>query len=144
MSSFARQVPRLFWLVSALLLLWAAVGLFAFYSHLTVDHPALAAMPVYDRQYYIALPGWFVYVFALAVLPAFAGAVALLMRFRVAWMFSLLSLVGVAAQFGWSLGATDIVAAKGLAAAGLPLVIVALALFQLWFATRAARRGWLR
>lgn len=144
MKYVRQQPPGWFWVVAALLLLWALAGCAAYYFHMAVDAKALAAMSPYDRTYFQNLPGWFGYVFALAVLPALAGAVALLMRSKLARPFYLVSLIGVIVQFGWVLGATDLIAVKGIVtAAGFPLVIFVLAVVQVWFSTVARRRGWL-
>lgn len=133
-----------FWIVSIILLLWAAAGMFALYAHFAIDAAALAAMSAYDRAYYLALPGWFGFAFALATLPALAGAIAVLMRSIRAYPLYILSLIGVIIQFGYVLGATDLIAVKGfLTAAGFPLFILAMCLVQLWFTRLAIRRGWL-
>lgn len=146
MASIVRQKPPMwFWIVSVVLLLWAAVGLFAFYAHVTIDDQALAAMSAYDRDYYKALPGWFDAVFAVATIPALAGAACLLMRSKLARPLYIVSLVGVILQFGYVFGGTDMIAVKGVATAvSFPAIIFLLGVFQLWLATIAIGRGWLR
>ncbi|OYY72628.1 hypothetical protein [Sphingomonas sp. 28-63-12] len=144
MNIASQRPPRWFWVVALLLLLWSAAGVFAYYAHMTVDQKTLAAMSAYDRAAYLRLPVWFGYVFALAVLPALAGAVALLLRSKFAWPLYALSLIGVIVQFGWVFGATDLIAAKGAAATvPFPLMIFVLAVVQLWLAGVAIRRRWI-
>ncbi len=145
MATFGRQRPATwFWIVSGVLLLWAAAGAFACYAHMTTDAKALAAMSAYDRAYFQALPGWFGMSFVLATVPAVAGAAALLMRSKLAFPLYVLSLIGVVIQFGYVLGATDIIAVKGaVTAIAFPLFILVMCLFQLWFTRMAIRRGWL-
>lgn len=139
-----RPPPMWFWIVSAILLLWALAGLAAFYVHVTIDAAALAAMSDYDRGAYQALPGWFNVAFALATWPAVAGAAALLMRSRLAYPLYLASLIGVVIQFGYVFLATDLIAVKGAAATvPFPLFIFVMALVQLWFTRAAMRRSWL-
>lgn len=141
----ATRAPGWYWGVSIILLLWALAGCAAFAAHLAIDQKALAAMTDYDRRYFLALPSWFVAAFALATVPAIAGGIALVARSRFALPLYVLSLIGVVIQFGYVLGATDLIAVKGFAtAAGFPIFIFAMALVQIWFARHAATKGWLR
>jgi len=52
--------------------------------------------------------------------------------------------VAVIIQFGWMFLATDIIAVKGAWVVYFPLLILAVQLFQLWFANRAKDMGLLR
>ena len=55
-----------------------------------------------------------------------------------------MSLVAVVVQFGWLFATTDMIAQRGFAAtAGFPIFIVAIAVFQIWFAGHAIRRTWI-
>ena len=136
--------PLVFWVVSVVLLLWALAGLGAFYAHVTLDPAKQPDMTAYDRTYFAALPSWFSYVFALAVLPAVAGGVALLLRSRIARPLFIASLIGVILQFGYVFGATDLIAHKGVAATvPFPFVIFLIAVVQLWASGLFIRRGWI-
>lgn len=137
----ANAVPRSFWIVAVLLLLWALMGDFAYVSQASRSVP----MDAYDAALFDAMPDWVWSAYALAVWVGTAGAIALLLRRRVAAPLFAVSLVAVVVQFGYTLGMTDLIAVKGLAtAAGFPLVIFAIGLFQLWWARRCALKGWLR
>lgn len=144
MSAIKQKPATWFWIVAVILLLWGLAGLFAYYMHMTVDAKALAAMSDYDRSAYQNLPSWFSYVYALAVLPAVAGSLALLARSKLAWPLYAVSLIGVILQFGWVFGATDLIAVKGAAATvPFPLFILLMAVVQLWLAGIAIRRRWI-
>jgi hypothetical protein len=135
--------PSWFRIAAIVLLLWGLAALASFWMHLSFD-PDDPANAAYDRQLYRSLPGWLNWVYAVAVGTAFAGAVALLLRRAIAVPLFALSLAAVVVQFAWTLGMTDLIAAKGLGtAAGFPLVIFALAVLSLWLAERARRRGWI-
>lgn len=138
------KAPAWFWVVSVVLLVWAALGLFSFYMHLKIDKAALDQMTPYDRAFFLHLPPWMTYDFALATITAAVAALCLLLRLRVAMPLYLLSLIGIVIQFGWILGATDIIAVKGVAqAAGFPFVIFIFGVFGLWFADVARGRRWI-
>jgi hypothetical protein len=137
--------PTWFWIVSAVLLLWACAGLFAFYSQITLDAATRAKMSDDDRRLLSSMPGWLIAVYGVATVSAALGAALLLARSAQARLLYLVSLVSVIVQFGYTLGATDLIAVKGfLVAAGFPIFIVVMGIIQLWFARLATGRGWLR
>lgn len=137
--------PRWFWVVSALLTLWALAGVAAWYGHVSIGPATLAHMTDYDRRLFLTLPSWFAYDYAVATIGALAGGIALLLRLRRAWMLYLVSLVAVIIQFVWVFAATDLIAVKGaVATLPFPLFVFAMGLVSLGFARRAWARGWLR
>lgn len=138
-----RKPPTWFRVVAVLLVLWGVAACASYVAHVRFD-PDDPANPVYDRQLYKSLPAWLTWIYAVAVGTTLAGAVALLARKRLAVPFFAVSLVAVVVQFGWTLAATDLIAAKGLGiAAGPPAFIVGLTAFGLWLSARARRRGWI-
>lgn len=135
--------PGWYWAVVGLLLLWGIAACASYAMHLSFD-PNDPANPAYDRELYKSLPGWLNLVYAVAVGTVMAGAIALAFRVKEAVFLFATSLVAVVIQFGWTLGATDLIAVKGLGvAAGPPLVIFLLGAFALWLAMLARRRGWI-
>ena len=91
------------------------------------------------------MPGWVTGAYAVAVWISLAGAVALLLRRRLARTAYIVSLIAVLVQFGWVFLATPILGLYPLAeAVTFPLVIVVLGIALVWFSNMAARRGWLR
>ena len=133
-----------FWIVSVLILLWGAIGVFAFYTDVTMNAEMLATLDDYDRAMYLRRPTWFATVYGLATWGGFLGGVALLLRRRLAVIVFLLSAVAIVVQFGWVFGVTDLIAEKGVWTLIFPAVILAIAIFQIWFASLAKKRGWLR
>lgn len=139
-----RAIPTIFWVVGGLLTLWGAMGVFACVQQFRLGADAMGPASDYDRTLYAALPGWYNYVYAVAVGAGFLGGLALLMRAGVARMLFIVSLVAVVLQFGWLFGTTDLIAQKGaVAVVPFPLFIAAVAVFGVWYAGHAARRGWI-
>jgi hypothetical protein len=126
------------------LLIWAMIGVAMFYRQLTLNQAALAAMSDYDRSLFARLPSWFIYDFALATLTGLVAALLMLLRSAIAMPLYLLSLIGVITQFGWLLGATDIIAVKGVGGAAIgPFIIFTVSVFALWVAIIARGRRWI-
>jgi len=72
------------------------------------------------------------------------GAVALLLRMRRSVTLFWLSLIAVVVMFGYLFATTDLIAHKGAGVVlPFPAVIALIALFSVWFAGMAARKGWI-
>ena len=140
-SNAGTKPPTWFWVVSGILLLWGVAGCVALYGHI-VYGPTMGETE-WERQYFAALPDWFVWDYAVAVGGGVLGSVAMLARSRFAKLLYILSLIGVVIQFGYVFGATDLLAHKGAMATLFPAFIAAVALFQIWFSGLAAKRGWI-
>jgi hypothetical protein len=141
---FEQKPPVWYWIVSALFLVWGLMGCFSLYLFVTVG-PTMNPDPgEWDRAYAAAIPGWYVWIYVVAVGGGTLGALALLARSRFARPLFIASIIGVVIQFGYAFLATDLIAHKGAAATiPFPLVIFVIAAVELWFAGVAQRRGWL-
>ncbi|KQN25762.1 hypothetical protein ASE86_06035 [Sphingomonas sp. Leaf33] len=138
------KAPAWFWLVAVLLALWGAMGVFACIQQFRLGADAMGPADDYYRALYAGLPAWYNIVYAVAVGAGFVGSVALFLRSRLAKLLFIVSLIAVIVQFGWLFATTDMVAVRGFAvAAGFPIFIVVVAVFQIWLAGLAIRRGWI-
>lgn len=142
---FATRPPAWFWLVAILLVAWNAVGVYACVDQ--VQHGAAAKMlpqDAYHLALYAMLPKWYNYVYLVATFGGLLGSLALLLRAKRSRLLFWVSLIAIVVMFGWMFAKTDIVAHEGVAkAAGFPAVIALIALFSIWFAGMATRKGWI-
>lgn len=145
MASFVRQKPAgWFTAVAVLLVLWGLAGCASFYAHVAYGADIDPKATDWDRAFYASLPGWLNIVYAVAVGAGLLGSVALLLRSKFARPLYIASLIAVVVQFGYIFAATEIIAHKGVVVAtGFPIFIALVAIFQIWFAGYAQRRGWL-
>jgi hypothetical protein len=144
MAATRRTPPAWFWIVTIVLVLWQAMGLYSFYEHAANGPAAMGAVPTdYDRRLFASLPPWYVWVFAIATWGALASGVALLVRRAVAVILATISLFAVIIMFGWMFVATDIIAAKGVWTTYFPAAIFLVGGFTIWFANIARARGWI-
>jgi hypothetical protein len=145
MASYIRQKPPgWFVAIAVLLVLWGLAGCASFYVHIAYGPDIDPKATDWDRAFFAALPGWLNIVYAIAVGGGLLGSIALLMRSKLATLLYILSLIAVIIQFGYIFAATDLIAHKGAASTvPFPLLIAAIAIFQIWFAKRAERRGWI-
>lgn len=144
MTEGTSKAPMWFTVAAVLLILWGLMGCASLYMHFGIGPDMDPNATDYDRQLYASLPLWYNIVYPVAVLGGLSGAIALLMRRRLAVILSAISVVAVIVQFGWLFMATDIIAVKGVWVIYFPALILAVQLFQLWFANMAAGKGLLR
>ena len=137
------RAPLWFWVVGVLLLFWGVMGIVAFYQDVSATPEQLARLSAYDRALLASRPAWFIWVYGAAVWSGLIGTIALLLRSGTCRPLFVLSLVLIVVMFGYIFAVTDLIAVKGFATAALfPILIAAIAIFQIWFAGVAHRRGW--
>jgi hypothetical protein len=123
------------------LLGWAALSAYACAAQLGAGSRG-AADPA-DRALLAALPGWYWLDYAVASLGLLVGALALLLRRRVAVAALTVSLLAALIQFGWLFATTDLLARRGAGTLFFPLLILLVGAVALQLAHLAARRGWI-
>lgn len=140
----ASRVPVWFWIVAVVAVLWQAIGCYFYLVQVRMGPAELAALPEAQANAFAAMASWQWAVFAIAVWSGLAGAVALLLRRRIAASLLLVSLIAAAIQYGFVFVATPILetmpAGEALA---LPLTVIVVGALLVWFASHARRRGWL-
>jgi len=135
------SVPR--W-PALLFLLWNLLGCAMFALQSTQDLDALARTDPLQAQIWRAMPIWAWIAYLVAVLAGALGAVALLLRSRLAILLSLLCVVAVLVQFSYTFLMTDLLALRGAATLILPGIIILIAIAQLLYARSLGARGALR
>ncbi len=141
--SFARRPPIGYWFVAGLALVWMLYGLYMLYLDPAISEASRARMSDAQLRFADARPGWFIGLYAVAILSGLLGAIGLLLR--KGWSVPLfgLSLLAVIVQFGYLYLVLDAIGVLGAAEAiPFPLVIFAIGVALLWFSTYARRRGW--
>ncbi len=131
-----------FWVLGGLFLLWNAFGCYLYYMDMTmsvVDYTAaygadMAAM----RELY---PTWSVAAYAIAVWGGLLAAILYLLRKRWAASLFVISLIAAVISFVWSFTNADYKAAAGGSFWIMPVVVVALGAFEVWWSRKKAADG---
>lgn len=137
------KVPTSFWIISGIGLLWNSVGVYSFYSDLTISAEALKALTDAQRQLYENVPSWIYIVYGIAVVAATIGCIALLLRRSWAVSLFLASLAAVIIQFGHSFFLTNAVEAMGLVAVIMPVALLGIALGLYFYSKKCLAMGWI-
>lgn len=144
-SSFGPPAPPLsFRLIAISSVVWMLFGVASYLMHVMMTPEQITALPPPQAELMRAMPSWLYGLFAIATWGGLAGAIALLLRRRIAVPLLLLSWIAAAAQFGYTF--LGLPAYRLLGASGMifPLIIVALGVAYWLFARTAAAKGWLR
>ncbi|WP_431470951.1 hypothetical protein [Sphingosinithalassobacter sp. LHW66-3] len=141
MAAYIRQrPPRWFWLTGFAATLWGLLGVFAFLLYAAygaILFPA-PADPLSD-----ALPTWFGIVYACTAGSALLGGIALMTRSALARLLFLASLAFLLVQSAYLLLGTPVVPQFGWSTLLVPLLLIAVAGGEIWFADYARRHGWI-
>lgn len=138
------NAPKWFAIAAIAAIIWALIGVGAYIADVTSSPESIAQMPEAQRVLYEARPSWVVGLYAVAVFAAFAGAVLLFLRRKVATPLLGASLAAVIVQMGYVLFGMNAVTTLGWSAAVFPAVIVVIGAAMMWLALAAAGKGWLR
>lgn len=135
---------KTFWIVSGLLLVWALIGDAAYLTQTTADLEELAKTDPVAAQAFSTMPTWAWSAYAIAVWCGTLGAISLLLRRRWAFALYVISLIGVMAQFSWSLLGTPLIQQKGPGVVIFPAIIFIIGAFAVWWSQRQIDAGVLR
>lgn len=136
-------IPTLFWIIAGIALLWNLMGLYAFYSDMTISPEALDAMESGQRALYVNFPVWKKVAYGAATIFGFLGSLGLLLKKSWAAPLLLISLVGVLIQSAHNIFMTNAVEVLGMGAMVMQIVILAIAIFLYYYARSSAAKGWL-
>jgi len=138
------KVPKWFWGVSVLILIWNLMGLMNFFQHISLNEETLAAMPENQRVLVENTPIWVLVFFGLAVFGGVAGSISLLMKKKSATRFFIISIIASILQMVYSFNvAADYVEQRKMIAI-LALMITGIGIFSIWLSKMAAAKAWLK
>jgi hypothetical protein len=144
-TSAETRAPAHLWIVGVLALLWNGFGCFDYLMTNLKNKTYLSQLTADQLAYMNSLPAWLTGVWAVGVWGGLAGSILLLMRSRHAiWVFGL-SLIGAIVGMGYQMFMTNMPASMKEGAMGImPWVIIAVAVFLLWYSWNAEKKGVLR
>ena len=146
MSDESNNQPSMaYWIIAGLLLSWNLIGLYMYYGQATATAETFATAGYTPEQiaFVMAEPIWAHSAYAIAVNAGVFGAILLLLRKAWAVPLFVLSLIGVLLQDldAYILrGALDLFEAVWLA---IPITVLVICVFEIWYANRAKAKGWL-
>ena len=144
MASTANRPPTWFWVVGVIALIWNLMGVFAYIAQVTMSPETLQALPENERALYESTPAWATGAFAIAVWAGALGCVLLLLRRRWAATILIISLIGIAVQMYHAFFISNSIEVFGPGGMIMPVMIIVIAFFLVWFSRKASANGWLK
>ena len=143
MTSYLRKPRSLFYVISSMALVWNLMGVFNYLGQVLMSDEVLASLPKDQQLLYQDVPAWVTAAFAVAVFSGTLGAVFLLLKKKVASTFFILSFIGIVTQMSYGLlldEKTDNYGPLGLL---MPLMIIAVGAYLIWYSKKAKENRWL-
>ena len=131
-----------FWIISVIALLWNLMGVLNYVAQAYMTDDMKALLPEGQRQYMESVPAWATAAYAIAVFAGVLGCLLLLFRKRMAKTVFIISLLGVIVQMshGFMSGIKDVYGPGGIA---MPIMIIGLAAFLVWYSKFSESKSWL-
>jgi len=133
-----------FWIVSALALVWNLMGAIAFIINVAMTPEMLAALPAEQQQLLTSTPMWAMIAFAVAVFGSTLGCILLLMKRKLAVPILSIAFAGILVQMVYTLVISKSIEVYGPGHITMPVMILLIGGFLIWYARKANAMGWLR
>ncbi|MDA0678706.1 MAG: hypothetical protein O3A13_01330 [Proteobacteria bacterium] len=136
-------VPKSFYWIAGVALIWDLLGVGAYVSQVTMSPDVLNAMPDAERALYENVPAWATAAFAIAVNGGVLGSLLLLLRKAFATPVLIISFVGIIVQMYHSLFVVRSIEVYGPGGMIMPVMVIGIAAFLIWYSMNAKKKGWL-
>ena len=143
MTNYLRKPTGLFWIISSMALVWNLMGVFNYLTQAFMTNEVLASLPEDQQLLYEDVPAWVTAAFATAVFSGTLGAILLLLKKKVASNFFILSFVGIIIQMTYGLLISENTNGYGPMGLIMPLMIIAIGGYLIWYSKKAAEHRWL-
>ena len=141
--SYQRKPANLFWLISTLALIWNLIGVFNYLTQAFMTDEILASLPLDQQLMYQEVPAWVTAAFAVAVFSGTIGAVLMLLKKKIATTFFILSFIGIISQMSYGLLINENTDSYGPMGLLMPLMIISIGGYLIWYSKKAAEYTWL-
>lgn len=140
MTNLSKSKPKLsFWIISGIVLVWNLLGVFAYLRQAYLTDEAKAMLPESEQAYYNNVPMWVTAAFAIAVFAGTLGCLGLLLRKKWANPIFIISFISVIVQFVYTFFIQKFVVIS-INNAIMPLLVIVIAAFLVWFSKDAIKK----
>ncbi|WP_304137261.1 hypothetical protein [Mesonia mobilis] len=145
MTTSTQKIPTWFWIISIVLLLWNLMGIGSFVFHsFIMKGEALAALPENERALYGEYPLWTHIAFGIATIGALLANILLLAKKKIAITLFVISLIAILIQMFHNLFLTSAAEVYGNATYVMPILVIIIAIFEVWFSKFAYQKTWIK
>lgn len=130
-----------FWLIGVAALIWNLLGVMSYIMQAYMTEEALAALPENEQALYTDLPAWVTAAFAIAVFGGALGCVFMLLRKKLAVRLFQFSLIGIMVQMTYNLFMSNAAEVYGPGGVIMPIMVLIIGFFLVWYAGNAVKKG---
>jgi len=143
MSTETNKPSTSFWVVSVVALIWNLLGVMAYMASVMMSPEALQALPENERALIESTPAWATSAFAVAVWGGTLGCILLLLRKKLATPILIASFAGIVVQMVHSLFIANSIEVYGPGGMIMPIMVLIIGAYLIWYSRMATGRGWL-
>lgn len=144
MTTTSTKPSVAFWIVSVLALVWNLMGVWQFIYQVTITPEALQALPPEQQAMISDCPTWALVAFGVAVFGSALGCILLLMKRKLAVPVLSIAFAGILVQMVHTLAMSKVIEVYGPGGMIMPVMILIIVGFLIWYARKADALGWLR
>lgn len=137
------KIPVWFWIVSVVALIWNGMGVNAYLQQAYQTESFKAMYTAEQLEMVNNTPAWVTAAFAIAVFAGLLGCIGLLLRKKWAKSLFLLSLLGAVISNLYHLLMGKAIELYGSQAVIMPIVVIVIGIFLVWFAKKGIAKNWL-
>ncbi len=143
MAEIENKPATSFWIISALALVWNAMGAMAYIAQVTMSPESLQALPEDQQALMTSVPVWVTSAFAIAVWGGVLGCLLLLLRKKLATPVLIVSFAGIVVQMIYNMFISNSIAVYGPGGMIMPIVVLVMGAYLIWFSRDVTRKGWI-
>ncbi len=143
MTNSSTKPPVWFWVIGVIALLWNLMGVNAYLQQAYQTESFKAMYTPEQLDLITNTPAWAIGAFAIAVFAGALGCIALLLRKSWAKPLFLLSLIGIVVQMIYNLFISKAMEVYGPGAVVMPILVMLVGLFLVWYSKRSVVKGWI-
>ncbi len=141
MTENSNKPATSFWVIGVIALLWNLAGVAAYLSQAFMTDEMKAALPENQQALYENIPTWATAAFAIAVWGGLLACILLLMRKKLAKTIFVISLLGILVQIVYNFFVSNAIEVYGPTGMIMPLLVVIIGIFLVWYSKKCADDG---
>ena len=143
MTNSSTKPPVWFWVIGVIALLWNLMGVNAYLQQAYRTEAFTSMLTTEQLDLVNSTPAWAIGAFAIAVFAGALGCIALLLRKSWAKSLFLLSLIGIIVQMIYNLFISKAMEVYGPGAVVMPILVMLVGIFLVWYSKRSIIKGWI-
>ena len=143
MTNSSNKPKASFWIIVIIAFIWNLMGVFAYIAQAYMSDKDLAALPENQRALYENVPAWVTAAFAISVFGGALGCILLLLKKKMATTVFVISFVAILAQMTYNFFMSKAVEVYGPGGMIMPIMVIIIGYFLIYYSKRAANYGWI-